>query len=57
VIVAPDPAPLETPGHEVRSLVVAGRMEIERGNGRRVTVGPGVGGAAEARVLAALAGR
>ena len=56
VIVASDPAPLAS-GHEVRSLAVAGRMEIELGNGRRVTVGADVDGAALARVLAALEGR
>jgi transposase len=51
LIVAPDPAP---PEHEVRSLVVAGRMEIDLGNGRRITVAADVDGAALARVLAAL---
>lgn len=57
VIVAPDPVPLATPEHEVRSLTVAGRMEIDLGNDRRVTVGADVDGAALARVLAALEGR
>ena len=57
VIVAPDPPPLATAGHEVRSLAVAGRMEIELGNGRRVTVGADVDGAALARVLVALEGQ
>lgn len=53
LIVAPDPAP---PEPEV-ALAVAGRMEIELGNGRRITVGADVDGAALARVLAALEGR
>jgi transposase len=56
VMVSPDPSPLATPGHEVRSAV-PGRMEIELANGRRVTVGADVDGEALARVLAALEGR
>jgi transposase len=57
VVVSPDPVPLTTPGHEVRSLTAAGRMEIEFGNGRRIVVAADVDGAALARVLAALEGR
>jgi transposase len=57
VIVAHDPAPLAPPEPEVRSLAVAGRMEIELGNGRRITVGADVDGTALARVLAAIEGR
>jgi transposase len=54
VIVACAPAP---PEPEVRSLAVAGRMEIEAGNGRRVTVGADVDAAALARVVSVLEGR
>jgi transposase len=57
VIVAPDPPPLAPPGHEVRLLGAAGRMEIELGNGRRIVIGADVDGAALARVLAAIEGR
>jgi transposase len=53
LIVAPDPAP---PEPQV-ALAVAGRMEIDFGNGRRITVAADVDGAALARVLAALEGR
>jgi transposase len=57
VIVAPDPTPLASPEPEVRSLALAGRMEIELGNGCRIVVGADVDGAALARVLSALEGR
>jgi transposase len=53
LIVVPDPAP---PEPEV-ALAVAGRMEIDLGNGRRITVSADVDRAALARVLAALEGR
>ena len=53
VIVSPDPAPVATPEREAGSQV-AGRMEIEFGDGRRIVVGADVDGPALARVLAVL---